>query len=536
MLDVLADNPLLLLFAVAAVGNLLGRVSIAGFRLGVSAVLFTGLAASAVDARLRLPDAVWELGLILFVYTVGLASGPGFFSALRRRGLRDNGLALAAIGVAFTVTAVGASLLDLDATFGAGLFAGATTNTPALAGVVDALRLTAGSDFEQLSAEPVVAYSLAYPFGVVGMLLGISLFLRRRPISAADDDEDAAPPITTRAVRVTSPPVTVRQVAGRVGANANIVRVLHDGQVGLAEADTRLHPGDVVTIVGAAGDVDRLSAALGEPTDEHPERDRTVLDFRRVFVSNADVVGLRLDELDLMRRAGAVATRVRRGDVDLVARPDTVLQPGDRVRVVAPRDRLPRVSAVLGDSYRALGEFDITAVGLGIALGLLVGLIAVPLPGGGSFRLGFAGGPLIIGLLLGARERTGPFVWQMPYGANLTLRELGAVLFLAGIGTRSGQAFASTFGSGDTAVLVLAGVAVTTSVAALTLLVGHHVLHIPVARLIGMLAGIQTQPAVLAYAVEQSGDDRPNVGYATVFPIAMVTKIVLAQVLLVVLA
>lgn len=217
----------------------------------------------------------------------------------------------------------------------------------------------------------------------------------------------------------------------------------------------------------------------------------------------------------------------------MVATPDLVLELGDRVRVVAPPERLGEIARFFGDSYRELRELDVLSFSVGIALGLLVGAIPIPLPGGGQFELGFAGGPLIVGLVLGALGRTGPLVWQLPHSANLTLRQLGTVLFLAGIGVNAGDAFGDTVLSRD-ALGVIAGAAVVAATASLvTALAGALVLHLPVTALTGIVSGMQTQPAVLAYASEQQEDDTEvNVGYATVVPLAMTLKIVLAPLLL----
>ncbi len=296
--------------------------------------------------------------------------------------------------------------------------------------------------------------------------------------------------------------------------------------------DTLLHPGDEVTIVGAPEDLETALAQIGERSTSHLEFDRSRLDFRRIFVSNADAAGKPLRELRLLERYGSLITRVRRGDTDLLPTGGMRLELGDRVRVITRRDRLDEVSAFFGDSYRALSEIDIMTFGLGIALGLLVGLVPIPLPGGLTFKLGFAGGPLLVALVLSALQRTGPVVWQLPYSANLTLRQIGLILFLAGIGTRSGYAFASTLAGGGGLGMFLSGTAITCLSALLTLTVGYKLLRIPMSLLIGMLSGQQTQPAVLGFAGEQTGNDLPNIGYATVFPLATIVKILLAQVLL----
>jgi putative transport protein len=287
-----------------------------------------------------------------------------------------------------------------------------------------------------------------------------------------------------------------------------------------------------MVVVGPARDAARVVGSLGELSAEELPLDRSDLDARRMFVSSTEPIGQRIADLRLPERFGAIVTRVRRGDTDRLARPDTVLEPGDRIRVVAPRERMAEVTRFFGDSYRTLSEIDVASFSLGLVAGLLVGLVPVPMPGGGTFRLGMAGGPLVVGLVLGALERTGPITWQLPYNANLTLRQLGAVLFLAGVGVRSGDAFFGTLGSGDGLVMLATGAAVTALAALLVVWLGRALLHVPVDQLCGIVAGMQTQPAVLAFAVEQAGDDLPNTGYASVYPVATIVKIVLAQILL----
>jgi putative transport protein len=255
-----------------------------------------------------------------------------------------------------------------------------------------------------------------------------------------------------------------------------------------------------------------------------------------MFVSNLSVVGHKLGELDLAGRFGAVATRIRRGDVETLAHDNSVLELGDRVRVVAHRKDMDAIARFLGDSYRALSEIDVLTFSLGIALGLVLGMIPIPLPGGLVFSLGIAGGPLVAALVLGAIGRTGPLVWSMPYSANLTLRQVGLILFLAGVGTRAGHSFISTFTQGDGLRLFITGAAITTITALITLWIGYKLLKIPMSLLIGVLAGLQTQPAVLGFGLEQTNNELPNLAYASMFALAVIVKIILAQLLVAFLA
>ena len=262
--------------------------------------------------------------------------------------------------------------------------------------------------------------------------------------------------IFNRTIRVTKSDACghpIHELIRTQGWDVVFGRVRQGDDLGLVHGWTEFCPGDLVTIVGAQEDLERVTAFLGEESSEHLELDRSELDYRRIIVSNPKVAGHQLRDLNLPQQYGAVVTRVRRGDVEFLPHGDTVLDLGDRIRVLTSRNNLDAVSSFFGDSYRAVSEIDILSFGVGLALGLLVGLIPIPLPGGTTLRLGFAGGPLIVALILGYVERTGPIVWTLPYNANLTLRQFGLVLFLAGIGTRSGWAFVTTFsqagGPGD---------------------------------------------------------------------------------------
>lgn len=543
MVELLVDNPLLVLVVVAAIGYAVGQVKIRGTGLGIAAVLFVGLFFGALDPRLKLPDAYYLLGLVIFVYTVGLSSGPTFFQSLRRQGLRDNLLCVGMLVVGAGMLVALQRLLELRPALVAGMFAGSFTNTPALAGVLDYIRgnaSTAAND--QLLSEPIVGYSAAYPIGVIAPML-LMLVLRRlwRVDYAGEAGTLRAQGLLSnqlqrRTIRVTRAEV-IRQPLEKL-RHANhwdvvFSRMKRDQQLALASGQTCFESGDLVVVVGAAEDLDRVTQALGEPSAERLDTDRSELDYRRVFVSNPHVAGQRLRDLRLMERFGATVTRVRRGDSDLLPHGETILELGDRVRVVTDPAHMERVSAFFGDSYRALSEVNILTLSLGLALGLLVGLIPIPLPGGVSLSLGYAGGPLLVGLLLGTYERTGPLVWTLPYSANLTLRQIGLILFLAGIGTRAGSSFLATFTQGNGLELLLVGALTTCTVTLATLWVGYKLLRIPMSILVGMTAGLQTHPALLSFAAEQTGNDAPILGYAAIYPVAIIAKIIIAQLLLV---
>ena len=542
MVKILIDNPLLLLFIVAAIGYPLGRIRIRGSSLGVAAVLFAGLAVGAIHPDLKLPEIVYLLGLGTFVYTLGLASGPAFVASLRRDGMRNNLLTVGMLLFATALTFVAQKLLHLKPTVTVGLFAGSLTNTPALAGALETLKqMKTGVGLDQLLAEPVAGYSIAYPMGAMGGVLAISLMQRLWKVKYQDEARTLKIPgaageaLSAATIRVTWDGANGQKISDlcrREKWEVVFGRIRRGNGFLLPGPGERLEAGDLVTVIGTEAELGRVAAVLGEITKEEITLDRSKYDYRRIFVSNPQVAGRKLGSLNLHERFGATVTRVRRGDDEFLPHEDLVLEPGDRVRVVALRQKMAEVTSFFGDSYRAVSEVDILSFSLGLALGLLLGIVPFPLPGGITVKLGFAGGPLIVALILGTVERTGNMVWSLPYSANMTLRQMGLVLLLAGVGTRAGYGFVSTFGNGQGLAIFAAGAIITFVVALVTLWVGHRVMKIPMNLLVGMVAGLHTQPAVLGYALEQTGNDLPNIGYASVYPVATIGKIVLAQVLL----
>ena len=529
MLDVLVDDPVLLIFVVIGVGAGVGSVRVRGVSVGPAAALFVGLAFGAIDESVSTADGLGrfrELGLVLFTYTLGLASGPTFFAGLRHGGARAVALTVGLIAVLGGMCAAAAELLGLPAADRAGLFAGATTNTPALQAAAEAVN----------TGDPVVAYSLAYPTAVASMMVVLTLLLGRK-LRLPAKLEPPAPParrvdVVNWTVRVTEPALPTLAEMRPEHPGIGFSRVEHAGTVQIATGDHRLVPGDSVVVLGPKDVVAAFCSRVGRRSDRHLPLDRSTIDFRRVAVSNRKLAGKRLGELDLGSRFGVTATRVRRGDDDLVANDDFLLQLGDRVRVVGSTAALGRVATLLGDSERRLAEVDALGFALGIAAGLAVGMVGVPLPGGGELQLGAGGGPLVVGLVLGLRSRTGPVTWQIPQAANLVLRQVGILMFLACAGLGSGATFADAVVTRHGLQLLAAGAVISATFAALIPLAVEVTLRRDIVETAGMFAGVQTQPAALSFAGERTaGDERVNVGYALVFPAAMIAKIVVAQLL-----
>ncbi len=538
MIQFLIDNPLFTLFFVAAIGFPLGRIKVRGVSLGVAAVLFVGLAVGALDPNLKLPEIIYQLGLVLFVYTIGLSSGPSFFASLRGKGIRSNILIVAMLALGALLTIGVHYLLNISPGLTAGMFSGQFTNTPALASALDYLKNFGDKAvMDRLVSEPVIGYSVTYPMGIISALLAIGFMqwwfkIDYKAEAKTVPQLELGMDIVNRTVRVTHPEVTEIPIGDLIRQHQwHVVfgRLQHQNQVTLSDTREHLCMDDLVSVVGPEDQIECVAQCLGEINPLQLEYDRNEIDFRRVFVSNPTVAGHRIQDLNIYQQFGALATRIRRGDSEFLPQEDTVLQLGDRIRVVAPRTKMDSVSHFFGDSYRHLSEIDFFTFSFGLALGLLLGSIPFPLPGGLTLKLGAAGGPLLVAMILGTIGRTGPLVWNLPYSANLTLRQTGFVLFLAGVGTRSGYAFLTTFTQGNGLPIFIAGALITFICSTLTLWIGYKFLKIPMGMVIGMVGGLQTQPAVLGFTVEQANNELPNTGYASVYPMAIIAKIIIAQ-------
>jgi putative transport protein len=542
IIDILAANPMLLLFTVIGLGYLIGNVKVFGFKLGVAAVLFVGIAFGTIDSRLSLPDHIYILGLILFVYALGLQAGPGFFASFHKRGLRYSAVAIVLLaGGALVAIAVG-KLMGLNAPSIAGLYCGALTNTPALAAAVETIKnLSSLIPADQVSLyvnSPVVTYGLAYPFGVFGVIFWFFIFTKIYKIDFAKEatertTESTAEAIVSRTYRITNPAVigkTVEQaLAPLVHPGFALSRIKKGDTIEIVIQTTMLEMGNLIIAVGPSDALDMARVMFGEESAEGIAQKRDDTSYRLIFVSNKSIAGKSVRELQASRKFVGSITRLRRGEIEFVPSLDTILAIGDRILVVTPREQVEQTSKFFGDSVRALSETDFLSLSLGIVLGVFLGMIPFPLWGGMIFRLGFAGGPLIVGIILGRLERTGPIQWGLPYNANLVLRQTGLVFFLAAIGTKAGPGFGATFQTGAWG-LFAAGALITSFVAVSTIIYAYKRLKLPMSAVMGMMSGIQTQPACLAYANQQSDSDLPNLWYATVQPASMIAKITLAQI------
>lgn len=525
MLQWFVDSPLLTIFFCVGVGSLLGKIRFGPVSFGPAGALFVALALSAIEPKVALPPIVTSLSLCVFCYMVGIAAGPSFVNALRS-GWQPVVVSVLAI-VAMAVAALGVgSWFGLDIGTVAGAFAGAGTATAALGAVQQ--QLAAGGP---IPPEPAIGYAVAYPITVLLTILCCSYLIsagRRKPTA---EDQHKLAPIAVRTLElVGDPALTVRGLSERY--QAVVSRLTRGGTTVVAHDEEALAAGDLLTITAREDEVQRMIGDLGRPAQDEPWMDRSDIDFRRITLSNSTYVGRALVDLRLDEKYDAVVSRVRRGDVDIIATPDLVLASGDRLRVTAPREKLAAITKELGDSERTAGDINPVGLGLGLAIGLLAAFIQIPLPGGGTLVLGTATAPLILGVILGALGRTGPIIWALPGNVANTLNQYSLLIFLVAVGTGAGSGLITALAA-DWVRLVSLGLAISAAHALVCVIGLRTVLKYGTARSLGGLTGSQLNPAPYAYAIGKVPDQRVAIGYAVLFPVSMIIKVLLAQLMVV---
>lgn len=532
--------PFFTLFGIIALGTLIGAVRFRGIALGPAGVFFVSLAAGHLLAPSgwTVPHELTELGLILFVYSVGLGAGPRFFATFRRSGLGFLTAGVIATCVGAACAAAIARLFELSGELAAGIYCGATTCTPALAATLDTISRTFGPNNGGTAhvGSALVAYAATYPFSVAAVVLFVQLLprIRRQPAAVAANSflrELAAEgePIEVCAFHVTNPNCAGRTIAEFHAlhlANAVISRIRHNGELQVARPTTELSLGDVVMTVGSPEELAKIEAILGEVAPDAMQDPSGNLAADQLLVSRSDVHGKRLADLAITQRFGVIITRVRRDGIFLPPNEELRLEPGDIVNVVGPREELRHVADLIGRQERKLNETSWVPFAAGICAGALVGLIPITLPGGLTVRLGAGGGAFLIALLLGQLGTMGPVRLYVPNAAKHFARELGLVVFLAGAGAAAGAKLVPVLAENGPTI-VIAGVVVT-----LATLLSGAVTIFALCRWnllfgAGAISAIMTNPPGLAAASNLAESDAPSIGFASVYPIALIVKILL---------
>ena len=535
---------------VIAAGVLLGKIKFFGISLGVTFVLFVGILAGhfGFTGNPAILSFVQDFGLILFVFCIGLQVGPSFFSSFKRGGITLN---LLAVGIVFLNIAVALILYfalqgRVDIPMMVGILCGAVTNTPGLGAANEALQ-----QLHYQGPEIAMGYACAYPLGVMGIILSMIIirYICRVDVLRDSDEiqkeEEANPHMKpyTISLKVQNEALsgkTLSQVQNFLARDFVCTRIIQDGHMITPNANTVLRLGDRMFLVCAEDDSEAIMAFIGpkieQDWDATNQQDKPMVS-RRILVTQPNINGKTLGELYFSSMYGVNVTRVNRSGMDLFAARQLRLQVGDRVMVVGPQDAIERVANLLGNQLRRLDHPNIVTIFVGILCGILFGSLPIAIPGMPTpVKLGLAGGPLIISILIGRFGHKVKLVTYTTMSANLMLREVGLVLFLASVGIKAGENFVQMVVEGDGVLYVGLGFLITFIPLIITGIIArwHH--RVNYFTLMGLIAGSNTDPPALAYANQIAGNDAPAVGYSTVYPLTMFLRILTAQLLVLLMA
>jgi len=536
-------EPLLVISITAMLGLLIGSIKVGGIKLGVAGMLFSGLLLGHFGLKLEpeLMSFLKEFGLALFVFTVGLQLGPGFFNSLKNDGLKLNALAMFIVFFgAFLIFILGHYALGWNPGVLAGIFSGASTNTPSLGAAQQAMATTGNGD---LASQAAMAYAVAYPFGVLGIILVIILLRlmfridTKKELQALKEKMSlGVKPPQRASLRVDNPNLTgvaLRNVPG-LGENGAVIsrmRRKDSEEVTTVTGETKLSLGDVILAVGSAEQLEKAALSIGTRVDEDLRKAPGNIVAKRIILTHKDMIGRTIAATRVSERFGVTVSRVSRQDMILTAIPELKLQFGDMLNIVGEEAAINEAAKVLGNSVRQLNETSFASIFLGLTVGILVGLYPWSLPGMPvPLRLGLAGGPLIIAILMGRLGRIGPLVIHMPINANTAFRELGIIFFLACVGLGAGEKFVETAFSSVGLRWMAMGAVVTVVPLLLAGIIGRKLMGLNYLTLSGVLAGSMTDPPALAFSTKLANSDYPSLAYANVYPLTMVMRILVAQI------
>ena len=523
---------------VISVGVLLGKIKIFGISLGVTFVLFTGILMGhfGFTGETHILHFIREFGLILFVFCIGLQVGPSFFSSFKKGGMTLNMLA---VGIVVLNIAVALSIYFIDGGIDlpmmVGILYGAVTNTPGLGAAQEALN--------QLSytGDPIaLGYACAYPLGVVGSIIAVRYICRvnlkkeEDELAVQTSDMKHMPHMLHLEVRNESIDgkklIQIKEFMGRPFVCS---RIRHEGHVSIPNQDTEFHIGDQVFIVCSEEDAEAVTAFIGKEIQVDWEKQDMPMVSRRILVTKSEINGKKLGSLHFRSMYGVNVTRINRSGMDLFADPNLILQVGDRVMVVGQQDAVERVAGVLGNQLKRLDTPNIVTIFVGIFLGILLGSLPIAFPGIPTpVKLGLAGGPLVVAILIGRFGHKLKLVTYTTMSANLMLREIGIVLFLASVGIEAGAHFVETVVEGSGLLYVGYGFLITVIPLLIIGMIARFYCKVNYFTLMGLIAGSNTDPPALAYANQASGNDAPAVGYSTVYPLTMFLRILAGQMIL----
>lgn len=534
-------HSVLILSLVIAIGIMLGKIKIFGISLGITWILFVGIIFGHFNVIMdeHLLHFLKEFGLILFVYSIGMQVGPGFFSAFKKGGIKLNMLAVISVLSGVAVTIIIYYVSNMPITTMVGILSGAVTNTPGLGAAQQAVSDITGSDIPEIA----MGYAVAYPLGVIGIIvtmLALRFILRintekeEKEVLSELGGDDAVKHI---AVEITNPSIdgkSLRELHPLINRDFVVSRIRprEKTQVELVTSNTTLHLGDVIRIVAHPADLEAITVILGKEVRVEWKEETAQLISRRILITKPELNGKTLAQLKIRNSSGANITRINRSGVDLVATPKLQLQMGDRVTIVGSETAIAFAETILGNSMKRLNHPNLIPIFIGIALGCILGSIPFVFPGiPQPVKLGLAGGPLIVAILI---SRYGPRYKMVTYttmSANLMLREIGISLFLACVGLGAGKGFVETIMNGGY-IWISYGVLITLIPLLIVGVIGKLFFKLNYYTMIGVMAGSYTSPPALAFAGDQTSGDAPAVGYATVYPLTMFLRVLTAQLLI----
>ena len=532
---------------VIAVGVLLGKIKFFGVSLGVTFVLFTGIVCGhfGLTGNTQILTFLQDFGLILFVFCIGLQVGPSFFSSFKKGGIAMN---LVAMGIVALNIAVAVALYyglngRIELPMMVGILCGAVTNTPGLGAANEAL-----SQLNYNGPQIAMGYACAYPLGVLGIIGSIIAIRYICRINLKKEEEDIAkeeaanPHLTPRMMHLevhneALAGKTLLQVRDFMGRDFVCSRILQNGHVSIPNRDTVFHLGDQLFVVCAEDDAEAIIAFIGPKIEVDWEKQDTPMVSRRILITQPKMNGKQLGEFHFSSMYGVNVTRVNRSGMDIFASRNLTLQVGDRVMVVGPQDAVERVANLMGNSLKRLDHPNIVTIFVGIFLGIFFGSLPIAFPGIPTpVKLGLAGGPLIVSILIGRFGYKLKLVTYTTMSANLMLREIGIALFLASVGIKAGANFVNTVVDGDGLLYVGCGFLITVIPLLIMGAVARWHYKMNYFMLMGLIAGSNTDPPALAYSNQTAGNNAPAVGYSTVYPVSMFLRILTAQLLILILA
>lgn len=541
-------HSVLILSLVISIGLCLGKIKVANISLGLTWVLFIGIVFGHFCLNLdeHLLHFLKEFGLILFVYSIGLQAGPGFFSSFKKGGARLNALSVITIAISIITTVIIFYATGTSATTMAGILSGAVTNTPGLGAAQQANSDLNGID----SPEIALGYAVTYPIGVLGAIFAFIVLKYMLRINTAKEETEAKRGLgATEELSVRPFSILVKNeniegktlhelknIAARDFVISRILPAGSDVHTDIVTGKTTFHQGDRILVISNPKDMEPITVLFGVPTEVDWQRCDKQMIVRRIIITRPEINGKTISQLKIRSNFGANITRVNRSGVDLVAAPHLNLQLGDRVTVVGTELAVSHTEKALGNSMKRLNYPNLIPIFLGIALGCVLANIPIIIPGIPQYlKLGLTGGPLIAAILIGYFGPKHHLITYNTISANLMLREIGFCIFLACVGLGSGKDFISTVISQGGLTWIGYGALITILPILIGGIIGRTVFHLNFYTMIGVLAGTNTNPPALSYANDQTGSDSPSVGYATVYPFAMFLRIISIQIFVLVL-